>query len=51
MVPSSTRRLWMNATPENTFSSVIGSRGRTCRATRTAAASAPARTAIAPAVK
>ena len=27
MEPSSTRRLWMKATPENTVASVIGSRG------------------------
>jgi hypothetical protein len=41
----------MNATPEKTVSSVMGSRARTVRSTRIAAADAPARMNIAPAVK
>ena len=51
MVPRSTRRLLMKATPENTVSSVMGSRGRTVRSIRMAAAPAPARMNMAPAVK
>jgi len=51
MLPSSTRRLRMNATPENTVSTVIGSRGRTARSMRIPTARPPARMNMAPAVK
>ncbi len=51
MLPSSTRRLTMNATPDSTVASESGSRTHTVRATRTATASAPASANSAPAVR
>ena len=51
IVPSSTRRLWMKATPENTVAMVIGSRVRAVRSVRITVASAPESTKSAPEVK